>query len=147
MPIKREEARKVNNFRVLLVDDEEDFLSTLVKRLKKRSLDVLAARNGAMALDIIATEPVDVVVLDFKMPDMDGLETLKQIKRVRPSAEVIMLTGHADVEVALDGMEMGAFDYLLKPADIDELVYKIQDAYKRKHCREENEKCRTPFDD
>lgn len=137
----------MNNFRVLLVDDEEDFLSTLVKRLKKRSLDVLAARNGTTAVKIVSTEPVDVVVLDFKMPDMDGLETLKQIKSIRPSAEVIMLTGHADVEVALDGMEMGAFDYLLKPADIDELLYKIQDAYKRKHCREEDEKCRTPFDD
>ena len=69
---------------------------------------------------------VDVIVLDVKMPDMDGIETLKEIKKLRPSVEVIMLTGHANVEVAIQGMELGAFDYLMKPMDIDELLYKLR---------------------
>jgi DNA-binding NtrC family response regulator len=126
----------VSNVRVLLVDDEKDFLETLVKRLKKRGLDVLSESRGAQAVEIVRNEVLDVVVLDVKMPDMDGIETLGQIKKAAPGVEVIMLTGHADVEVALKGMELGAFDYLMKPADIDELTYKIQDAYKKKSCLE-----------
>lgn len=126
----------MSSVRVLLVDDEKDFLETLVKRLRKRGLDVLSASGGAQAVEIVGKEPIDVVVLDVKMPDMDGIETLGQIKKAAPGAEVIMLTGHADVEVALTGMELGAFDYLMKPADIDELTYKIQDAYKKKSCLE-----------
>lgn len=129
-------------FRVLLVDDEKEFLETLVKRLRKRKLDVVAASGGIEAVRTVTEQPIDVVVLDVKMPDMDGIETLKQIKRIRPCSEVIMLTGHADMEVAMEGMELGAFDYLMKPADIDELLYKIQDAYKKKTCREENERFR-----
>jgi DNA-binding NtrC family response regulator len=77
------------------------------------------------------------------MPDMDGIETLKEIKKLRPSVEVIMLTGHASVEVAIQGMELGAFDYLMKPMDIDELLYKLQDAYKKKSCAEEDQESRT----
>jgi DNA-binding NtrC family response regulator len=131
---------KVDSFRVLLVDDEKDFLETLVKRLRKRKLDAFGASGGLEAIRIVSDDPVDVVVLDVKMPDMNGIETLKQIKKVRPSAEVIMLTGHADMEVAIQGMELGAFDYLMKPADIDELLYKIQDAYKKKACMEDTRK-------
>jgi len=126
----------VDKVRVLLVDDEKDFLETLVKRLKKRNLDPVAASSGLEAIGIAKENSIDVVVLDVKMPDMDGIETLKELKRIRPSAEVIMLTGHADMEVAIQGMELGAFDYLMKPADIDELLYKIQDAYKRKAQRQ-----------
>lgn len=125
-------GEKVDSFSVLLVDDEKDFLETLVKRLKKRKLDVIGASGGLEAVSIVTQQPVDVVVLDVKMPDMNGIDTLKKIKSIRPSAEVIMLTGHADTEVAIQGMELGAFDYLMKPADIDELLYKIQDAYKKK---------------
>ncbi len=121
----------MDSFRVLLVDDEKDFLETLVKRLRKRKLDAVGASGGLEAVRMVTAEPVDVVVLDVKMPDMNGIETLKQIKSIQPSAEVIMLTGHADMEVAIQGMELGAFDYLMKPADIDELLYKIQDAYKK----------------
>jgi DNA-binding NtrC family response regulator len=128
--------------RVLLVDDEKDFVETLAKRLRKRGLDVLSASGGAQAVEIVRNEPLDVVVLDVKMPDMDGIETLGQIKKAGPCVEVIMLTGHADVEVALTGMELGAFDYLMKPADIDELTYKIQDAYKKKSCLEETGRSR-----
>ena len=134
----------MTEFRVLLVDDEPDFLETLVKRLRKRKLEVFAASNGKDALELLKDTPVDVVVLDVKMPDMDGIETLRQIKKIRSGVEVIMLTGHASVEVAVQGMELGAFDYLMKPMDIDELLYKLQDAYKKKWCREEDEECRIP---
>ncbi|MDY6910108.1 MAG: response regulator [Thermodesulfobacteriota bacterium] len=122
--------------RVLLVDDEAEFLETLVKRLKKRRVDVQGVRSGEEALEFIRTQPVDVVVLDVKMPGMDGIQTLKAIKSMDPLVEVIMLTGHASVEVAIQGMELGAFDYLMKPMDIDELLYKVQDAYKKKALQE-----------
>jgi DNA-binding NtrC family response regulator len=128
----------------MLVDDETEFLETLVKRLKKRNLDVCSASSGREALEILKNEPVDVMVLDLKMPDMDGIETLRHVKKLRPTVEVIMLTGHANVEVAIQGMELGAFDYLMKPMDIDELLYKLQDAYKKKWCREENGECSLP---
>jgi DNA-binding NtrC family response regulator len=137
------EVNQVAEFRVLLVDDEAEFLETLVKRLKKRKLDVSAVTSGKEALESLRESPVDVVVLDVKMPDMDGIETLKEIKKIRPSVEVIMLTGHANVEVAMQGMELGAFDYLMKPMDIDELIYKLQDAYKKKWCNADDE-CRLP---
>jgi len=134
----------VSEFRVLLVDDEVEFLETLVKRLRKRKLEVKSASSGEEAVNIIASEPLDVVVLDVKMPGMDGIETLKKIKSLKPSLEVIMLTGHASVEVAVQGMELGAFDYLMKPMDIDELLYKLQDAYKKKWCNEGDDVCNIP---
>jgi len=134
----------VNEFRVMLVDDEKDFLETLCKRLTKRKLDVTSATGGREAITKIESVPIDVVVLDVRMPDMDGIETLKRIKKIKPSVEVIMLTAHADLEVAMEGMELGAFDYLMKPIEIDELLYKLQDAYKKKWCREESEKCELP---
>ena len=134
----------MTQFRVLLVDDETEFLETLVKRLRKRKLDVTSAESGKEALQMLQQNPVDVVVLDVRMPDMDGLETLKEIKKLRPAVEVIMLTGHANVEVAMQGMELGAFDYLMKPMDIDELLYKLQDAYKRKWCSEDDAECKLP---
>ena len=134
----------MTEFRVMLVDDEEDFRETLCKRLKKRKLDVVSAASGQEALAKLEERLVDVVVLDVRMPEMDGIEALKEIKRIAPSVEVIMLTAHADVRVAVQGMELGAFDYLMKPMDIDELLYKLQDAYKRKWCREETERCEIP---
>jgi DNA-binding NtrC family response regulator len=127
----------VSSFSVLLVDDETEFLETLVKRLKKRNLSVTGVNSGEEALEVLVQKPVDVVVLDVKMPGMDGLETLKEIKRRSPLVEVIMLTGHANMEVAIEGMEVGAFDYLMKPMDIDELLYKMQDAYKKKCLHEQ----------
>lgn len=131
-------------FTVLLVDDEPEFLETLVKRLKKRKLEVYSATGGREALNTLKETPVDVVVLDVKMPDMDGIETLREIKQLRPSVEVIMLTGHANVEVAIQGMELGAFDYLMKPMDIDELLYKLQDAFKKKGCGASDDECKIP---
>ena len=128
----------MDSLSVLLVDDEVEFLETLEKRLKKRKLSVTGARNGEDALELLQRVPVDVVVLDVKMPGMGGLEVLRRIKELKPRVEVIMLTGHANVEMAIEGMELGAFDYLMKPMDIDELLYKLQDAYKKKLLHEKN---------
>jgi DNA-binding NtrC family response regulator len=122
----------VDSGTVLLVDDEVGFLETLLKRLKRRQVDAAAVYSGDDALAQLESRPPDVVVLDVKMPGMDGLATLREIKKRHPLVEVIMLTGHADVEMAIEGMEHGAFDYLMKPCDIDELIYKIQDAYEKK---------------
>ncbi|VBB46222.1 Response regulator receiver protein [uncultured Desulfatiglans sp.] len=118
---------------VLFVDDETDFLETLLKRMKKREVDVAGVKSGEEALDHLEKHPnIDVIVLDVKMPGMDGIETLREIKRRHPLVEVIMLTGHADVGVAIAGMELAAFDYLMKPVDFDQLLYKIQDACKKR---------------
>ncbi|PQP35522.1 two-component system response regulator [Desulfobacteraceae bacterium SEEP-SAG9] len=127
----------MENFNVLLVDDELEFLETLVKRLTKRGLNITMARSGEEALAVIREKKFDVSVLDVRMPGMDGIETLRAMKKIAPLMEVIMLTGHASVEVAIVGMELGAFDYLMKPMDIDELFYKLQDAHKRKKIQEE----------
>ena len=126
----------MDSFSVLLVDDEEEFLATVLKRLKKRKMNAAGAANGEEALNALDKNPVDVVVLDVKMPGMDGIQTLREIKKRFPLIEVVMLTGHASMEVAIEGMEIGAFDYLMKPVDIDELLYKLQDAYKKKSIQE-----------
>jgi len=122
--------------KVLLVDDEIRFVEALVKRLKKRKLVAASADSGEKALRCLDEDPADVVVLDLKMPGMDGIDVLREIKARHPLVEVIMLTGHANVEVAIEGMELGAFDYLMKPMDIDELLYKIQDAHQKKAIQE-----------
>jgi DNA-binding NtrC family response regulator len=127
----------VEKLRVLLIDDERDFLETLVKRLRKRNLEVGGANSGEEALRVLRQTPMDVVVLDVRMPGMDGIQVLQEIKTINPLIQVIMLTGHASVEVAVEGMELGAFDYLMKPANLDELLYKIQDAYKAKTIQEQ----------
>ena len=119
--------------KVLIVDDEAPFLDVVSKRLSMRNLTVFTADSGERALEVLAEEPMmDVVILDVKMPGMDGMETLSRIKAAHPAVEVIMLTGHANVDVAIRGMEQGAFDYLMKPAEMDDLYYKIQDAHKKK---------------
>ena len=122
----------VNNVcTVLLVDDEVEFLETLIKRLKKRGINACGVKSGQEALDFLHNSHADVVVLDVRMPGIDGIETLREIKKLRPLLEVILLTGHASLETAREGMDIGAFDYLMKPIDIDELLYKIEDAYHR----------------
>ena len=128
---------QVEAFNVLFVDDEVEFLDTLLKRMKKRNVNVSGVKSGEEAIKFVDQEQVDVVVLDVRMPGMDGIETLRQLKKRDPLIEVIMLTGHASVEVAVEGMELGAFDYLMKPMDIDELLYKLQDAHKKKSIQEE----------
>lgn len=127
----------METIRTLLVDDESEFLEPLVKRLRRRKLDVRTAASGEEALEIVREGDVDVVVLDVRMPGMDGIQALREIKDIDPLVEVVMLTGHASIEVAVEGMELGAFDYLMKPMNIDELVYKLQDAFKRKRLQEQ----------
>jgi DNA-binding NtrC family response regulator len=127
----------LESFRVLIVDDEEDFTDTLTKRLKMRQIRVDGVYSGSQALDFLDEDPVDVVVLDVRMPGMDGVEVLREIKQRYPLIEVLMLTGHANVEVAIEGMRLGAFDYLLKPIEIDQLLYKLQDAYQKKSIQDQ----------
>jgi DNA-binding NtrC family response regulator len=127
----------MDGFNVLLVDDETEFLDTLVKRIKKRNVNAYGVGSGEEALAFLDHHPVDVVVLDVRMPGMDGIQALRQIKQQHPLVEVIMLTGHASLEVAIEGMELGAFDYMMKPIDIDELLYKLQDAHKKKFIQSE----------
>ncbi|MDD2603696.1 MAG: response regulator [Desulfobacterales bacterium] len=111
---------------ILVVDDEIDFLETIVNRLRKRGMAAEGVDNGREAIRRIVETPFDVVLLDIKMPGgMDGIEVLRQIKEQRPETEVILLTGHASVETSLEGMELGAFDYLLKPMRFEELLKKI----------------------
>ncbi|MDZ7663725.1 MAG: response regulator [Desulfotignum sp.] len=118
--------------KIMLVDDEKDFVEMLSLRLKENDENVIAAYNGQECLDILEKTPVDVIILDVKMPGMDGIETLKQIKKRHPLVEVILLTGHGTIQSAVEGMKLGAFDFLLKPADFKELTEKLNNAKKRK---------------
>jgi DNA-binding NtrC family response regulator len=127
----------MENIQVMLVDDEVEFLNTLTKRLRKRGVDIKGVESGERALEALKEGQYDVIILDVRMPGMDGIEVLKKIKDGYPLTEVIMLTGHANVEVAVQGMELGAFDYLMKPMDIDELLYKVEDAFKKKQIQED----------
>ncbi len=127
----------MDDFRVLIVDDELDFLETIVKRLKRRKLDAVGVTSGREALEILERQPFDVVILDVRMQGMDGLETLREMKKKRPLMEVIMLTGHASVESGMQGMQLGAFDYVMKPAEIDDLIQKVRQAFERKSLHEE----------
>jgi DNA-binding NtrC family response regulator len=127
----------MNEPNVLIVDDERDYIETLTKRLKRRGLEIKGIENGEDALEWLSGNPVDVVLLDVRMRGMDGIQVLREIKKEFPLVEVIMLTGHASTEVAIEGMELGAFDYLMKPVDFDELLYKIEDAHKKKGIQEE----------
>jgi len=120
-------------FNVLIVDDEEDFLETIIKRLNKRQVDASGARSGEEALELLKEKIFDVVILDIKMPGgMDGIEALREMKKIQPLAEVILLTGHASVETSIEGMRLGAFDYLLKPIKLDDLLKKIAQAIEKK---------------
>ena len=122
----------MEEFTVLLVDDEAEFRELLAKRLGKRKLKVLTAGDAAEALRLLASTPVDVVVLDVRMPGMSGTDALREIKARLPSVEVLMLTGHAQLDVALAGMELGAFDYLVKPCELGLLIAQIEKARARK---------------
>lgn len=123
--------------RVLLVDDEKDFIETLAQRLEVRGFDVQTALDGDEALSLIKAHEFDVVVLDVLMPGKDGVEVLKEIKQSKPLLQVIMLTGHATVETAIEGMKLGAYDYLMKPTETEDLVEKITQAQKLKAEHEE----------
>ncbi|MBU1697628.1 MAG: response regulator [Proteobacteria bacterium] len=128
----------MKKIKLLLVDDEKPFLDTITKRLEKREFNVSAVYSGKEALaELENNKSIEVIILDVKMPGMDGIETLGEIKKRFPLVEVIMLTGHATVETAIDGMKVGAFDYLMKPCDIDVLVTKVEDAAAKKRRHDE----------
>lgn len=120
------------DIKILLVDDEVDFVETMTKRFRIRKMPVLSASSGAEAMQLLNEQEFDVVILDVRMPGMDGLETLRQIRAKHPLTEVIMLTGHASLETGMQGMSLGAYDYVLKPADFDELLDKVRRAAERK---------------
>jgi len=123
----------MESFRILVVDDELDFTETIVNRLKKRHLQAEGVGSGEAAISSLSQGAFDVVLLDIKMPGgMDGIDVLREIKRVQPEAEVILLTGHASIETSIEGMKLGAFDYLLKPIRFDELLDKLSAAFKKK---------------
>jgi DNA-binding NtrC family response regulator len=122
---------------VMLVDDEAAFVEATTKRLEKRNINVLKVFDGQEALNVLKGQRnVDVVILDIKMPGMDGIEVLQEIKKAYPLTEVIMLTGHATVESAIDGMKLGAYDYLMKPCDIDQVLQKVMEATQKKRDHE-----------
>ncbi len=122
---------------VLLVDDEVPFVETMTKRLQKRDLNVNTAFSGQEALEVLdKNRNTDVVILDVKMPGMDGIEALGEIKKSFPLTEVVMLTGHGTIESAIEGMKKGAYDYLLKPCDIDQLMLKVEEATQKKRIHE-----------
>jgi len=123
--------------RILVVDDEEKFVEYLSERLSIRDYDVSTSLDGKDALEKVNGYNFDVVILDVAMPGMNGIEALREIKRIKPLTEVIMLTGQATVETAVQGMHLGAFDYLIKPCETEELVSKIAKAYERKAEQEE----------
>lgn len=123
--------------RLLLVDDEERFRDTLAKRLKETGYDVAGAASGMDALETLAKEKFDIVVMDIQMPGMSGIETLSEIRAKHIGVEVIMLTGHGDVSSAVEGMRLGAYDYLMKPYEYEYLVVKIQEAFKVKKERDD----------
>jgi DNA-binding NtrC family response regulator len=130
-------GEKMAKVKIMLVDDETRFLETTSKLLAKRGYPVLTAASGEEALARLEIHAPEVVVLDVKMPGLDGVETLKRIKARHPLVEVIMLTGHATVNSAVAGLRAGAFDYLAKPCDLDELLAKAEEAFEKRRRMEE----------
>jgi DNA-binding NtrC family response regulator len=125
-------------FRVLIVDDEKPFVDTLVNRFNKRNIDTTGVLSGEEALELMKEKLFDVVILDIKMPGgMDGIETLREIKRIQPLSEVILLTGHGSVETSIEGMKLGAFDYILKPVKLEDLLVKMAEAFEKKDAHEQ----------
>ncbi|MFP4225787.1 MAG: response regulator [Desulfobacterales bacterium] len=122
----------MNKLKVLLVDDEEEFVSALAERLDIRGIEAYTASDGEQALEMIESDTFQVIVLDVIMPGISGLEVLQRVKAKQTDAVVILLTGHGSTREGLEGMRMGAFDYLMKPLDIDELISKMNEAIESK---------------
>jgi DNA-binding NtrC family response regulator len=127
----------MREFAVLVVDDEKEFRDITVKRLEKRGLKARGAESGEKALEILEHDDIDVVLLDVKMPGIDGIETLRRIRSLKPLVEVVLLTGHASVDSGIEGMKFGAFDYLMKPIELEPLMEKLADAYEKKRLHQE----------
>ena len=123
----------MDRFKILVVDDYTFYLESVVKRLEVRKLDVTGVTSGEAAIDLLNKQPFDVVLLDIKMPGgVDGIETLRKIKKIRPLTEVILITAYASMETSTEGMKQDAFDYLLKPVRLEELLGKIIAALENK---------------
>ncbi|MBN1608233.1 MAG: response regulator [Polyangiaceae bacterium] len=114
--------------RVLLVDDELEFLEPTAARFRRRGLTCATARNGEEALVVLGSDPFDCAVIDVKMPGMDGLELLRRMRHDHPDVPVVLLTGHASVQLGVQGMDLGAFEYLLKPVEMDDLLDAVRRA-------------------
>lgn len=132
--------KKERAFKVLLVDDEDVFRDATARQLSVRGFIVQTADSGESALEQVRNDPPEVVVLDQQMPGMHGSETFVEIKKINPLIEVIMLTGNTSVDNAIGLMQLGTFDYLMKPINIDDLLYKIEDAYTRKKLNEKQQR-------
>jgi DNA-binding NtrC family response regulator len=133
----KERGPGMEKMKIMLVDDEERFLLTTSKLLNRKGFDVVTASSGEQCLEMLSREAIHVVILDVKMPGMDGLETLREIKQRHPLIEVVMLTGHATVESAVDGLKAGAVDYLTKPISIDDLITMAEAAFARRQILED----------
>lgn len=129
--MKGSEKYQGERIRLLLVDDEEGYVKVLAKRMTRRNMEVMTALSGSEGIQRLRKEDFDVAILDLKMEDMDGIEVLRVFKKMVPDMPVIMLTGHGTEKAAREGLEMGAFDYLMKPCDLEELVEKIRAACRR----------------
>jgi len=127
----------MREFNVLVIDDEREFRDITVKSLQRHGLKVQGADCGEKGLEILRDSPTDVVLLDVKMPGIDGIETLRRIRSLKPLVEVVLLTGHASVDSGIEGMKLGAFDYLMKPIELEPLLEKITDAYDKKRLHQE----------
>lgn len=123
---------KTRKMKVLIVDNERAFASTLAERMRLRNIEAESVYSGEDALDSISRFMPDVMILDIQMPNMSGLDVLSQVKAIDPTIEVILLTGHGSFEAGITGMELGAFDYIVKPVDLILLMEKIKEACKKK---------------
>lgn len=122
----------MEKFRVLIVDDEVDFVETIVKRLRDKGLEAEGVYRGNAAVELLDTREFDVCILDVRMPGMDGIETLREMKKKQPAMEVIMLTGHGSVESGIQGLQLGAYNYVMKPIPFKDLLKEMTQAYERK---------------
>jgi two-component system, OmpR family, response regulator len=129
----------MDRFSVLVVDDEVDFVETIVKRLTDKGLDAAGVFRGKEALDLLNERDFDVCILDVRMPGMDGIETLREMKKKRPGMEVIMLTGHGSVESGIQGLQLGAYNYVMKPVPFKDLLAQLSLAYERKLIEQERQ--------
>jgi two-component system OmpR family response regulator len=125
--------------RILLVDDEVAFANNIAKLISKRGYEVMTVYNGESAIKAVEESEFDVIVLDLKMPGLDGMATLKQIKKRQPQVEVIILTGHGSMDSGIDGIQLGAFDFIMKPVRFDDLHESIRQAFQRKIVHQERE--------
>jgi len=127
----RKAERKMKRSKVLLIDDETVFTNNISKLLTSRGYRVTAVNSGDSAIQVLEKEDFDVVVLDLKMPGMDGITTLKEIKKLGLFTKTLILTGHGSIDTAMEATKLGAYDYLPKPCEIGELVAKIEEAWEK----------------